>query len=29
MLFDMSQRKYWKLGEGFANCWSIGSMYKK
>lgn len=29
MLFDMFQRKYWKLGEGFANCWSIGNKYTR
>lgn len=29
LFFDMPQRKYWKLGEGFANCWSIGSKYNK
>jgi len=29
MFFDMPQRKYWKLGEAFANCWSIGSNYVK
>ncbi len=29
LLFDMHQRKYWKLGEGFANCWSVGNSYKK
>jgi flavin reductase (DIM6/NTAB) family NADH-FMN oxidoreductase RutF len=29
MLFDMHQRKYWKLGEDFASCWNIGMEYKK
>lgn len=29
MFFDMPQRKYWKLGEAFANCWSIGNKYTK
>lgn len=29
MLFDMPQRNYWKLGEAFGNCWSIGNKYKK
>jgi flavin reductase (DIM6/NTAB) family NADH-FMN oxidoreductase RutF len=29
MFFDMHQKKYWKLGEGFANCWSIGNKDKK
>lgn len=29
MLFDMPQRKYWRLGEGVENCWSIGSKYNK
>jgi len=29
MLFDMHFRKYWKLGEPFADCWSIGRQYKK
>ncbi len=24
MLFDMFQRKYWRLGEAFADCWSAG-----
>ena len=29
ILFDMLQRKYRKLGEGFADCWSIGRKYNK
>ncbi len=29
MFFDMHQRKYWKLGEAFAKCWSIGRSYSK
>jgi flavin reductase (DIM6/NTAB) family NADH-FMN oxidoreductase RutF len=28
ILFDMPQRKYWRLGEAFADCWSIGKGYK-
>lgn len=28
MLFDMHQRKYWKLGAPFADAWSIGKEYK-
>ncbi len=28
MLFDMFQRKYWKLGKPFADCWSEGKNYK-
>lgn len=27
-LFDMPLRKYWKLGEPFASCWSVGKNYK-
>jgi len=27
ILFDMHQRKYWKLGESFADAWSIGKNY--
>lgn len=29
MLFDMPQRKYWRLGEAFSDCWSVGKEYKK
>lgn len=29
MMFDMLTRRYWKLGEAFAQCWSIGKEYKK
>lgn len=29
MMFDMPAKKYWKLGEAFAQCWSIGKDYKK
>jgi flavin reductase (DIM6/NTAB) family NADH-FMN oxidoreductase RutF len=29
ILFDMPLRKYWKLGETFADCWSIGKNYNK
>ncbi|PAB58365.1 flavin reductase family protein [Anaeromicrobium sediminis] len=29
MLFDMHLRKYWKLGDAFADCWKVGNMYKK
>lgn len=29
ILFDMPLRKYWKLGETFADCWSVGKNYKK
>lgn len=28
MLFDMHFKKYWKLGDPFADCWSIGKSYK-
>jgi flavin reductase (DIM6/NTAB) family NADH-FMN oxidoreductase RutF len=28
MLFDMHQRKYWKLGIPFADAWKIGKNYK-
>lgn len=28
MLFDMPTRRYWKLGEPFAQCWSVGKQYK-
>ncbi len=24
MLFDMPRKKYWRLGEAFADCWKIG-----
>ncbi|MCU0849458.1 MAG: flavin reductase family protein [Spirochaetes bacterium] len=27
MLFDMFQRKYWRLGGPFADCWSVGKNY--
>ena len=27
ILFDMPQRKYWRLGEAFADCWSVGKEY--
>jgi flavin reductase (DIM6/NTAB) family NADH-FMN oxidoreductase RutF len=29
MLFDMFQRKYWRLGEPFADCWSVGKALEK
>ena len=29
MLFDMHQRKYWKVGEPFADAWSAGKSYGK
>ncbi len=29
LLFDMPQRKYWRLGEAFSDCWSVGKEYKK
>jgi len=29
MLFDMHQRKYWRVGEPFADAWSIGKNYNK
>ncbi len=29
MFFDMYQKKYWKLGEAFAKCWSIGRDFVK
>ncbi|HNX22715.1 MAG TPA: flavin reductase family protein [Spirochaetota bacterium] len=29
MLFDMHQRKYWKIGEPFADAWSIGKKYSR
>jgi flavin reductase (DIM6/NTAB) family NADH-FMN oxidoreductase RutF len=29
MLFDMFQRKYWRLGEAFADCWNIGKTYRE
>ena len=28
MLFDMGRRRYWKLGEPFAECWNIGKQLK-
>lgn len=28
MLFDMHRRKYWRLGEPFADCWSVGKTLK-
>jgi flavin reductase (DIM6/NTAB) family NADH-FMN oxidoreductase RutF len=29
LLFDMPQRKYWRLGKAFADCWSVGREYTK
>ena len=29
LLFDMSSRKYWSLGQAMGNCWSVGKQYKK
>ncbi|TAL39318.1 MAG: flavin reductase family protein [Spirochaetes bacterium] len=29
MLFDMHQRKYWKIGEPFADAWSVGKNFNK
>lgn len=29
LLFDMSSRKYWSLGQAIGNCWSVGRQYKK
>jgi flavin reductase (DIM6/NTAB) family NADH-FMN oxidoreductase RutF len=29
ILFDMPLHKYWKLGEPFADCWSVGKGYNK
>lgn len=29
ILFDMSSKKYFKLGESFAKCWGVGRSYKK
>jgi flavin reductase (DIM6/NTAB) family NADH-FMN oxidoreductase RutF len=29
MLFDMSSKHYWRLGEPFAKCWNIGKQLKK
>lgn len=29
ILFDMHTRRYWKLGEPFAQCWSVGKQYTK
>jgi len=29
MFFDMHLKKYWKLGEPFSECWSIGNNFKK
>jgi len=28
MLFDMPRKKYWRLGEPFADCWKIGLQWK-
>jgi len=28
MLFDMSSRKYWSLGNEIAQCWNIGKQFK-
>lgn len=29
LLFDMTTRKYWSLGNILADCWKIGKMYKQ
>lgn len=29
VLFDRASKKYWKLGEPFADCWNIGNQLKK
>jgi flavin reductase (DIM6/NTAB) family NADH-FMN oxidoreductase RutF len=29
LLFDMSSKKYWSLGEEIAKCWNIGKQLKK
>ena len=29
LLFDMSSRKYWSLGQAMGNCWNVGKQYKK
>jgi flavin reductase (DIM6/NTAB) family NADH-FMN oxidoreductase RutF len=29
MLFDMFSKRYWKLGEPFADCWNVGTRLKK
>lgn len=29
LLFDMSSKKYWTLGQSLGNCWSIGKELKK
>lgn len=29
MLFDMPRKKYWRLGEPFADCWQIGLAWKQ
>ena len=29
LLFDMSSRKYWSLGEPVAKCWSVGKDYER
>ncbi len=28
MLFDMPRKKYWRLGEPFADCWKMGLAWK-
>ena len=28
LLFDMSSKKYWSLGEPLAKCWSVGKEYE-
>jgi flavin reductase (DIM6/NTAB) family NADH-FMN oxidoreductase RutF len=29
LLFDMSSKKYWSLGQALGNCWNIGKSLKK
>ncbi len=29
LLFDMPRRKYWRLGEPFADCWSVGKRLRR
>jgi hypothetical protein len=29
LLFDMSSKKYWALGNPIAKCWSVGKEIKK
>jgi flavin reductase (DIM6/NTAB) family NADH-FMN oxidoreductase RutF len=29
LLFDMSSKKYWSIGQALGNCWNVGKSLKK